>query len=575
MKNLLLGLLLVIIFSCVSGNIEREVSLDALIIDEINSSLDESELFKVYQLLTYYESQRFDTAFLDNSRLNLKVLLPNKLKTLYEGKLWNEFFITYNNLIKLGFDLSEYDIDNILYDFIVDNTLNSLHKAGVLLGEKKFNYGKMSNDKLIKLKNIYSKTSPVRDFQKLKEEFNKRDIQWDLVDNNNYIDGVMTIFVNRGITFNNGIGHQDIIVGSGFFIDKQGYAVTNYHVIESVVDPEYEGLSNLYVKLSDSIEKVPAKVIGWDPVLDLALIKISAIPEYVYSFSDNDYLTIGETVIALGSPGGLGSTVTSGIVSATDRSFLELGSVIQIDSPINPGNSGGPLIDNEKLVSNIVFAGIEEFEGVNFAIPVKYLKKSLGSLYSGGERIHVWLGAGLTYRKKKIEIIYIKPNSPAFFMGLEKGDIVESINGETFESIIDIQNFLMDYGPYEIIDFRYIRNGQSISTRICLEARPKVAMASIIKGDFEDNLYIPLFGMDIKYTGKILWNKEYLINDVYPGTIADELELLPGDIIEVKSWEYHDEYKAVILQIIMQSQKEGFWAKPIQIMAPIGINLFI
>ncbi len=81
--------------------------------------------------------------------------------------------------------------------------------------------------------------------------------------------------------------------------------------------------------------------------------------------------------------------------------------------------------------------------------------------------------------------------------------------------------------------------------------------------------------MDIRFTGNIKWNKEYQIQEVYSGTIADELDLLPGDIIEVKNWKYEEEYKVVVLQFIIQSQKDGFWEKVIQVVAPINVNFFI
>lgn len=574
-KKTLLIMFLILISSCVTNEIQRDISLDDLVVNEINEGLNNSELFKVYQLLTYYETQRDDTTFLDSSRETLNELLPLQLKKLQENKSWIDFFITYNNLKTLGFDLNEYDYNKIFYKYIVDNISSTLFKSGVLLGESTLNYSVLTNDEIIVLKELYQDVTFESDYPKIKDEFLNRQLVWDTEDKGNYIDGVMTIYVDKGISFQGGLGRQDIVIGSGFFIDKLGHAITNFHVIEPLVDPTYEGVSNLYIKLNGESEKIPAKVIGWDPILDLALIKISTIPSYAYTLSEDDNLDIGDKVVAIGSPGGLGSTVTSGIVSATDRTFLELGSVIQIDSPINPGNSGGPLINDSYEVNNVVFAGIENFEGVNFAIPGKYLKKSLPSLYRGGEISHVWLGAGITYRKKQLEINYIKPNSPAFYLDLQKGDIIKSINNITFDSVIDIQNYLMDFSPNEIINIRYLRKDVELENKICLDSRPEVAMNTILEGDTSDNLYIPLFGMDIKFTGKILWDKEYLINDIYPGTIADELSLKPGDIIKVKNWEYNKEFNVVFLQFVIQSQKEGFWEKTIQVAAPINVNVFI
>lgn len=580
MKKITTIVILIIFISCTSnsGYVSkgRGRTLNEAILDEINMTIENGDLFKSYQLISYYEDQSSDKNYLRESKNKLELLLPEKLKQQFEEEKWDEFFVTYKNLDILGYDLSEFNIDEITYNYIVETTKTKIYKAGVLLGEEVLNYDSLTETQLLELKSIYRNVSPESDYPKLKDEFLRRKMDWDDdAQNDNYIDGVVTVFVNKGISFKDGVGTSDIMVGSGFYIDKKGHVVTNYHVIESVVDPEYEGISHLYIKLKDSVDKIPAKVIGWDKVLDLALLKVSAIPSYVYSFSSIDTIDVGEKVVALGSPGGLGSTVTSGIVSAKDRTLLQLGSVIQIDSPINPGNSGGPLIDEKKRVTNIVFAGIEEFEGVNFAIPVKYLKKNLMSLYNGDNVKHVWLGAGLAYRKNKLEVIYIKPDSPAYYLGLKKGDIVKSVNGKVFDKITDIQDYLMDFEPYEIIEFEYLSEDTIHKKKISLEQRPKVPMESIIEGDTSDHLYVPLFGMDIRFTGKIFWNKEYQISDVYPGTIADQLELLPGDIIEVKKWEYNDEYEVVILNFVVQSQKEGFWEKMIQVVAPINVNFFI
>lgn len=576
MKKYFFCIIIFTFFSCVSNSrVERVVSLDDLIIEEINNGLNNSEINEVFQLLTYYESKNFNNEFLEQSRKSLYDLYTVELKKLYEEKEWFDFFTLYENVSHLNLEIFQYDLQDILYNYIIEDIPNKLYKSGVLLGEAKLNYTLLSDEELIELFEEYNNVTYIDDFPILINELNLRNIEINSGDKGDFLDGVVTIYVNRGISFEDGVGRQDTVVGSGFFIDKFGHAVTNYHVVESMVDPEYEGVSELYIKLNGEVERIPAKVVGWDPILDLALIKISTKPTYSYSLSEDDNLVIGDKVVAIGSPGGLGSTVTSGIVSAISRTFLEIGSVIQIDSPINPGNSGGPLINENYEVNNIVFAGIESFEGVNFAIPGKYLKKGLLSLYEGGERKHVWLGAGITYRKRNLEVNYIKPNSPAFYLGLVQGDIIKGINGQEFSSVVGVQDYMMGLNPGEIIDVEYIHENKIYKKNISLAERPKLALGNIVDGDASDNLYIPLFGMDIKFTGKILWDKEYIIDDVYPGTVADDLNLKPGDIIKVKDWEYNEKYKTVILQFVIQSQKEGFWEKTIQVGAPITVNSFI
>ena len=169
----------------------------------------------------------------------------------------------------------------------------------------------------------------------------------------------VTIWVDRGIKVQAGAGYADIIIGSGFFIDERGYIVTNHHVIESMVDPKYEGYSRLYIKLlNDSVTKIPARVVGYDPVMDLALLKVEIVPDFVFNLGGSRDLETGDKISAIGTPIGLQGTLTSGIISSTDRKLMPLGSVFQIDAAVNSGNSGGPLIDSKLKVQAVVFAGM-------------------------------------------------------------------------------------------------------------------------------------------------------------------------------------------------------------------------
>ena len=191
----------------------------------------------------------------------------------------------------------------------------------------------------------------------------------------------VTIWVDRGVTVKNGAGYADIIIGSGFFIDERGYIVTNHHVIDSMVNPKYEGYVRLYIKLlDDNLTKIPAKVVGYDSLLDLALLKVEITPEYVLDLGSSDDLEIGDKISAIGTPVGLEGTLTSGIISSFDRKLLSLGNVFQIDAAVNSGNSGGPLIDKNLKVQAIVFAGMLQLQGLNFAIPVEYLKQELSAM---------------------------------------------------------------------------------------------------------------------------------------------------------------------------------------------------
>lgn len=388
--------------------------------------------------------------------------------------------------------------------------------------------------------------------------------------------GTVTIWVNRGIKLEKGVGFPDRVIGSGFFIDKRGYLLTNYHVIASEVDPEYEGYSRLYIRLSDKVEeKIPAKVIGYDRIFDLALIKAEVTPDFVFSSGENPELKVGSTILAIGSPAGLENTVTSGIVSATGRRFLQMGDAIQVDVPINYGNSGGPLLDSSGQLVGVVFAGIEQFEGVNFAIPFDWINKALPRLYRGGEARHPWLGLAMHETESGLEVIYTVPGGPAQKAGLEQGDILQSLNGSEYRKLGEIQAALLDLDYPCLVTLVWKRGGQTMSGVLSLAERPFIPIAESLKKDTRDNVLFPLFGMRLEKTGQFLWRNSYVIRRVLQGSIADETGLSKDDPLTIQGWKVNDKEHYAILQIYVKKRKSGFLESVIQMAAYLETDNFI
>ena len=268
--------------------------------------------------------------------------------------------------------------------------------------------------------------------------------------------GVVTVWVDRGITIEKGLGRADRMIGSGFFIDKNGFLITNYHVIQSEVDPEYEGFSRVYVKPAGNTSvRIPAKVIGWDPIFDLALLKTEITPEVSFVLGSSEDLNLGSRIYAIGSPAGLEQTLTSGIVSAKDRRFLSLGSVLQIDAPVNHGSSGGPIIDEAGRVQAIVFAGLERQEGLNFAIPVELLKLILSQLYGGGAAVHAWMASyGLSVpeaigQRGGAKLVYTLPGASASCIPAET--LITRINDRPVADLEALQAELMRFSAGTIV----------------------------------------------------------------------------------------------------------------------------
>lgn len=260
--------------------------------------------------------------------------------------------------------------------------------------------------------------------------------------------GVVTVWVDRGMTIEKGLGRADRMIGSGFFIDANGYLITNHHVIQSEVDPEYEGYSRVYIKLPENpTVRIPAKVVGWDTIFDLALLKTEINPEVYFQLGSSEDLNTGSRIYAIGSPAGLEQTLTSGIVSAQNRRLLSLGSVLQIDAPVNHGSSGGPIIDEAGRVQAIVFAGLERNEGLNFAIPVELLRLILPQLYAGGETVHAWMSCyGISVKESPqqeagTELVYAVPGSSA--SAVPTGALITHLNGRAVPNLEALQSELM------------------------------------------------------------------------------------------------------------------------------------
>lgn len=390
------------------------------------------------------------------------------------------------------------------------------------------------------------------------------------------VESTATIWVNRGIRLEQGIGYPDRVIGSGFFIDPRGYLVTNHHVIESEVDPEYEGYSRLYVRLPDDPdERIPARVIGFDRIFDIALVKVELDAPSVLSFSDIRSLEPGKRIVAIGSPGGLENTVTSGIVSATGRRFLQLGDAMQVDVPINPGNSGGPLLDENGNVVGVVFAGIEQFEGINFAIPSYWIQHFLPDLYSNGEVVHPWIGVAVNPVESGLEVVYVAADSPAGFAGIEVGDTITRLGGwDTFQ-IGSAQRVLLGYDPGSLIRIEWERSGRTQSGVIALGERPFSPVEEGLDRDLPEKLYPVLFGFHVSRQGASSLTRRYRVDRVYRGSIADETGITEGDTFTERDFEVDDELRIALLRIVVKKRTEGFMQTGIQLPAYIETDIFL
>ena len=395
------------------------------------------------------------------------------------------------------------------------------------------------------------------------------------------LSGTVTVWVNRGIRLEQGVGVPDRVIGSGFFVDPRGYLLTNYHVISSEVDPEYEGFSRLFIKLPGRPDqRIPARVIGYDRIFDLALLKAEIDPAYVFSLSDTRELTPGEQVFALGSPGGLDSTVTSGIVSAPGRRFLQMGEAVQVDVPINPGNSGGPLVLPDGQVAGVVFAGIEQFEGVNFAIPSYWVRHFFTRLYEDGEVMHPWLGIAVIEADDGLDVVYVAPGSPAARAGIAEGDTLVGINGNEIGTITAAQDTLMAQHPDTLVSTLWMERDESGQIRtdsrlIALGERPFSPVEQALKREPIERLFPVLYGMNVDQISAAPWGPDYVITDVLPGSIADESSLSVDDPFALRNWRVDPDLRAAFIQIVIKKRKAGFLESGVQLGAFLETDTFL
>lgn len=388
------------------------------------------------------------------------------------------------------------------------------------------------------------------------------------------IKGTVTVWVDKGIKVENGMGYADRVIGSGFFISKDGYIVTNHHVIADLVNPKYEGYARLYIKLAeDSETRIPAKVVGWDSSVDLAVLKTEVDAPYVFALGSSGSLDVGDKVYCIGSPVGLERTLTSGIVSASDRSLFSAGPVMQIDAAVNSGNSGGPCVDENGNVQAVVFAGMLQYSGLNFAIPVEYLKAELPVLAAGGKYDHSWIEAnGRTKRvggkDLGVELSYVMPGGNAYRAGLRTGDLVTDIEGTPIRTLEDLQKKMLGITAGYIINVGYVRGEESEKTvKIYVSSRPLNPGYTFYRNDVVSSSFAAIFGMRMDPLSE--GRRKYQISEVIKGSIADESGFSENDPVEIRNISFNNDNTALYAEIYAKNRKKGYLDISVGIAAPL------
>jgi len=269
-------------------------------------------------------------------------------------------------------------------------------------------------------------------------------------------------------------------LGSGVIVSREGYILTNDHVVE--------GVSDIQVTLSDG-RTVIGKIVGSDPDTDLAVVRVAAQGLMPITFGSSETAKVGDVVLAIGDPFSVGQTVTMGIISAVGReigSANPFGSFIQTDAAINPGNSGGALVDtNGNLigVNTLIFSRSGGYQGIGFAIPVSLAKKIMEQIIETGAVTRGWFGVdvapvsgelaeSLGLKDSRGPIVGgIERGSPAEKSGIKLGDVIVAVDGKPTPDVATALNLIAEMQPGKTVPVNVVRRGQQLTLEVVVGKR--------------------------------------------------------------------------------------------------------
>lgn len=327
--------------------------------------------------------------------------------------------------------------------------------------------------------------------------------------------------------------------GSGFLISSDGYIVTNNHVIKDA--------TKITVTINDGTEYT-ATVKGSDSRTDLAVLKIDKKDLPYLSFGDSDILKVGEWVVAIGNPFGIGATLTVGVVSAKGRQDLGIASYedfIQTDAAINPGNSGGPLLNLKGEVIGVntaIFTRSGGYMGIGLSIPSKMAENVIDQIVDNGTVKRAYLGVILQPVDKALSdalqmdeqegilVSDVVKGSPAAKAGLQPGDVIISFNGKPVKAVTKFRNEIALMNPGVTVKLKILRNNKKIDLTVTLGSQE----AEVISEEFIQKLGIELENLTPDLNARLGYGSEtqgVVITKVKPGSPAAQAGIQPGFLI--------------------------------------------
>jgi serine protease Do len=326
-------------------------------------------------------------------------------------------------------------------------------------------------------------------------------------------------------------------LGSGFIINRDGYIITNDHVVRDA--------ESIQVKLSNE-DVYSGKVVGSDPKTDIAVIKINVKEQLPMAvLGDSDKLQVGQWAIAIGNPFGLDRTVTVGVVSATGRSNMGIETYenfIQTDASINPGNSGGPLLNVYGEVIGINTAIVAAGQGIGFAIPINMAKRVVAQLIQKGNVTRGWLGISIQPVTEEIALSFglkraqgalvsdIMTGSPAEKAGLRQGDVITRFAGKEIKSVQQLQLLVAETPVGSQVEIEFFRDGQLKKLSLAL-ASADSAVAATPKSSETGTGWVGLSVEELPRDMRASGLKGVVVMGIEAGSPAAESGIQRGDVI--------------------------------------------
>ncbi len=344
--------------------------------------------------------------------------------------------------------------------------------------------------------------------------------------------------------FGRGAGNDSPVergTGSGVIFTTDGAILTNNHVIDNAL--------TINVHLRDG-RYLPGRLVGRDPATDLAVVKVEAAGLVAAKFADSEAARVGEWVVAIGSPFGLGYTVTTGVLSAKGRGGLGMNLIedyLQTDASINPGNSGGPLCDLEGRVLGIN-SMIKQGSGIGFAVPSSLARRAAEQILRTGKVQRPWLGAGLQDLSPDIAAVMkldpragalvdsIAPGGPAAKAQIQPGDVLTSVAGKSVHDGRELIQETLNHDVGQSVQIEVVRGGKHYGTSVTFTARPEPAVPELPvqqQNGPQSGLGLAVRTLTPEQSAQLgLPARELtMVSTAVPGSAADRAGLHAGDVI--------------------------------------------